>query len=127
VSFGGAHPRNDSLERRNSSYLFVERQIDNGWQTVALDRDPDLLMRWHANPESPVNGQNQPSRQSEIEAIWNSPANIPSGTYRIRHEGVAVPDAFAPNAGQRTEYEGISAEFTMGEPTSDCPGYPALF
>jgi neutral ceramidase len=131
VRFGGAHPRNDTLERRNSSYLFVERQVGEGdnasWEVISRDRDTDLILRWHANPESPVNGQNQPSRASEIEAIWNSPANLPAGTYRIRHEGVAVPDAFAPNAGQLTPYEGISSSFSMSEPSSDCPGYPALF
>ena len=84
-------------------------------------------MRWHATPEAPAFGQSQPSRQSEIEAIWHSPANIAAGTYRIRHEGVAVPDAFTPNAGQRIAYEGISREFTLSEPMSPCAGYPALF
>ena len=131
VRFGGAHPRNNTLESRNSSYIFVERQIGEGdsasWEVLSLDRDPDVIFRWHANPESPVNGQNQPSRQSEIEAIWNSPANLPAGNYRIRHEGVAVPDFAAPNAGERVPYEGISSSFSMAAPISDCPGYPALF
>ena len=125
--FGGGHPRNDTLERRNSSYAFVEKETNDGWQVIALDRDPELIYRWHANPESPFAGQGQPSRASEIEVIWNIPANIEAGTYRLRHEGTAVPDGFSPNAGERVEYEGSSKSFSVSGASSDCPEYPALF
>lgn len=125
--FGGGHPRNDTLEKRNSSYIFIERETAEGWEIVAQDRNPEVIYRWHANPESPFAGQGQPSRASEIEAIWNIPANITAGTYRIRHDGTAVPDGFSPNAGETVTYSGNSKAFTIAGPTSDCPEYPALF
>ncbi len=127
VRFAGGHPRNDTLEKRNSSYVSVERQTAEGWQTVARDRDPEVIFRWHANPESPFAGQSQPSRASEIEAIWHIPANLAAGTYRIQHQGTAVPDGFSPDAGQRIEYAGVSRPFAVLSASSDCPGYPALF
>jgi len=127
VRFAGGHPRNDTLEKRNGSYVTVERQTAQGWEVVARDRDPELIFRWHANPESPFAGQSQPSRASEIEAIWHIPANMADGTYRIQHSGTAVPDGFSPNAGERVEYTGTTQSFTVAGASSDCPEYPSLF
>lgn len=128
VRYVGGHPRNDTLEKLNGSYLFAEHERGPGnWVPVALDRDPELIFHWHANPEAPTYGQAFPSRGSEIEARWNIPANASAGRYRIRHVGTAVPAFDQPDAGERIAYEGISSVFEIPGPVSACPGYPAAF
>lgn len=128
VRFAGAHPRNDTLDKLNDSYVYAEREVADGqWQIVARDRDPELLFYWHPQPESPVLGQTQPYRASEIEAIWHLPRNLPAGRYRIRYQGTAVSSLDQPDAGTRTEFEGVSTAFVVDGPTADCPGYPAMF
>lgn len=128
VRFAGAHPRNDTREKLNDSYVYAEREVADGqWQIVARDRDPELLFHWHAQPQSPLLGQAQPYRRSEIEAVWNLPKNLPAGRYRIRYRGTAVPSLDQPDAGTRTEFEGSSSVFTVDGPVDDCPGYPAMF
>lgn len=128
VVFAGAHPRNDTLEKLNGSYLYAERErADGSWEIVARDRDPELILYWHPQPEAPVLGQSLPWRQSQIEAVWHVPANSPAGRYRIRHTGTAVASLDQPDAGTRIEYEGVSASFAVDGPVADCPQYPALF
>ena len=123
VQFASAHPRNDALEKLNQAYLLAEREVgDEQWEVVARERDPEIIMRWHANPESPMFGQTLPLRTSQVEAIWHLPRDLPAGRYRIRHEGTAVPPL-----GTRTAFTGVSSTFAVNGPVDDCPGYPALF
>lgn len=128
VRFASGHPRNDTLQKLNDSYLYAEHEAAPGfWQVVARDRDPELILRWHATPESPVAPQLLPWRRSEVEAIWHLPANLPSGRYRLRHSGTAVPSFDQRDAGERVAYEGISREFEVEATGAACPGYPAAF
>ena len=128
VHFASAHPRNDSLQKRNSSYLFAEREMANGdWEIIAQDRDPELLFYWQPDPVSPVLAQSQGYRQSVVEATWHLPRNLPAGRYRIRHEGTAVPVLSGPLSGEELPFSGMSSVFTVDGPLGDCPGYPALF
>lgn len=127
VKFASAHPRNDALEKLNKAYLLAEREIGKDrWEVVARERDPEMIMRWHARPEAPALGQAFPLRSSEIEAIWHLPRNLAKGRYRIRHEGTAVP-ILSQGTGSPTPFTGVSAIFSVNGPVSDCPGYPALF
>lgn len=127
VKFVSAHPRNDALEKLNKAYLLAEREVGKDqWEVVARERDPELIMRWHATPEAPALGQTFPLRSSEIEAIWHLPRNLPKGRYRIRHEGTAVP-ILSQGAGTPTPFTGVSAVFSVSGPVGECPGYPALF
>ncbi len=128
VSFASAHPRNDALDKLNHAYLLAERQVGDGqWDVVARERDPELILRWHASPEAPILGQAFPLRSSQVEAIWHLPRNLPGGQYRIRHEGTAVPLLGTDNLGPRTPFTGVSSTFRVSGPMDDCPGYPALF
>lgn len=128
VVFASAHPRNDALDKLNQAYLLAEReQADGQWQVVARERDPELIMRWHASPEAPVAGQLIALRSSQIEALWHLPRNLPPGRYRIRHEGTAVPLLGSDSLGPRTPFSGTSSSFSVSGPMEDCPGYPALF
>ena len=128
VRFVGAHPRNDTQEKLNDSYLFAERKLaDGSWQIVAEDRLPQLIMRWHGTPEIPLINQVLPGRQSEVEAIWHLPANLAAGIYRLRYSATAVPVFGQAGAGQRLPFEGVSREFSVAEPSSVCPEYPAWF
>ncbi len=126
--FAGGHPRNDTLEKLNGSYLQVEvLQEDGGWAYVASEREPELIMRWHSEPEWPMSGQSNWRRVSEIEAIWHVPEHQQAGSYRIRYNGTVVPSRDQPDAGQARPVEGTSSTFTVSAGTADCPGYPALF
>jgi neutral ceramidase len=74
--FRGAHPGNDL--KTQSSYLFVERQREDGtWTGVALDGDPETRFYWDREGRA----------GSWISITWEIPAGAEPGAYRIRHEG----------------------------------------
>lgn len=128
VQFAAAHPRNDTREKRGGSYLFVERQVsDEDWEVVATDRLPQLLMYWTGQPELGPVSQVSPRRQSTVDAIWNIPANMPTGSYRIRYSGTAVPSFDQAGAGDTMTFEGVSSRFTVEASGQTCPQYPAWF
>ncbi len=128
VIFAAAHPRNDTLEKRGASYLYVDHiGSDGSRETVAMDRDPGLIMHWSASPASPVFNQGSPWRQSELRALWHSPANLPAGQYQLRYEGTAVPAFDQPDAGQTLPFVGLSRVFQISAGDALCPGYPAWF
>lgn len=128
VRFASAHPRNDTEARLNNSYAYAERELAPGqWLVTAMDRDPELILQWNAQPQSPIQGQALPFRQSALEVLWHLPRNLPAGRYRLRHQGTAVPVMPVPLVGQPTPFEGFSRAFEVGPPMDDCPGYPAIF
>ncbi|NGY03731.1 neutral/alkaline non-lysosomal ceramidase N-terminal domain-containing protein [Solimonas terrae] len=115
VSFVAGYPGNDL--KTMSSYLYVERQnARGGWDVVATDKDPELLFVWHGKPNL-VSTLLHVSSSSTAEAIWKIPANTPSGSYRIRHDGVSRSSANAAP----TPYEGISRPFTIDGVPAPCP------
>lgn len=77
VTFVAGNPRNDL--RIESSYFFVEQQINAQWRTIATDANWETRSIWRRT--STLLGQ------SEFDFYWNIPANVQNGTYRIRHVG----------------------------------------
>lgn len=79
TTFVAGNPRNNLMT--DSSYFYVERVDENGnWSIVATDANWETKFIW--TRVSMILGR------SEIEFIWEIPANTPKGQYRIRHKGV---------------------------------------
>ncbi len=128
VQFAAAHPRNDAVEKLGASYLYAERQVsESQWEVVATDRLPEMLMYWSSQPDIGPVSQASPWRQSTLEAVWHTPANLPAGTYRIRYSGTAVPSFDQPDAGETVTFEGKSSVFSVNASGEECPQYPAWF
>lgn len=128
VQFAAAHPRNDAMAKLNASYLYAERQIsESKWEIVATDRLPELILYWSSQPDFGPLNQAPPWRQSTIDAIWHTPANLPSGIYRIRYSGTAISAFDQPDAGETVPFEGVSSAFVVEAGSSECPQYPAWF
>lgn len=75
--FAGAYPNNDL--HRGGTYLRVERQSGDGWQTVADDGDWSTTFRWRRSGR----------RGSTVTLTWAVPEDAPSGRYRLRYDGDA--------------------------------------
>lgn len=119
AEFVAGHPRNDL--KIQTGYVFAERQTGNGeWERVAHDRDPELLFIWKPMSPSKIPVDPLVTGPSTAEAVWTLPANLPSGTYRLRHEGTARELALLPG----TPYSGTSSAFTVAGPVSDCRYLP---
>ncbi len=111
VEFQASSPNNDL--KTGGSFVFVERKLDDGsWLSVARDADPETSFVWHSESFEP---QFNPSPVSRAEILWRIPRNAPSGTYRIRFEGVAV------NGPLRQDYAGSSRSFEVQGETAICP------
>ena len=95
VTFWGAHPNNDL--KVNDTYLSVEYQNENGWETVYEDRDTSTKLTWERNGVS----------NSKIIIEWTIPNDTPSGFYRIRHFGKSK-QIFSGNL---SDYTGVSSMF----------------
>jgi neutral ceramidase len=77
VSFVSGNPRNNLMS--DSSYFYVERIVDDGWQVVATDANWETKFKW--TRVSMILGR------SEIEFSWEIPGSALAGEYRIRHAG----------------------------------------
>jgi neutral ceramidase len=116
AEFQAGYPRNDL--RIQSSYVYAERKLaDGSWQSVAQDRDPELLFIWKPMIPSPIPIDPAVVGPSTAEAVWTIPRNTPAGTYRLRHVGASTP---SPQQAA-TPYEGISGEFTIAGSPALCP------
>lgn len=100
VTFVAGNPRNNLMTE--SSYFFVENIDKKGnWVVVATDANWETKFIW--TRVSMVLGR------SEIEFIWDIPANTPKGQYRIRHKGV-----YRYIFGGVYPYQGSSNSFLVG-------------
>ncbi|MGQ7814535.1 neutral/alkaline non-lysosomal ceramidase N-terminal domain-containing protein [Metapseudomonas furukawaii] len=115
VTWQAGYPGNDP--KTMSSYLYVERRTPEGtWETVATDKDPELVFLWSWS-QSPALTLAHVVDSSKAKAIWTIPANTPAGVYRIRHEGVYRLLA----AQNPTPYTGVSRTFLVAGTASACP------
>ncbi len=94
VEFSGAHPANDL--HRGGTHLMVQQRAGERWRTIADDGDWATTFTWSRGPAS----------TSVITITWDSPADVPAGTYRIRYFGTS-----AKFGGERTPFAGTSSEF----------------
>jgi neutral ceramidase len=77
VEFWTGHPKNN--QRRNGTFLDVQRWDGSAWRTVATDSDFATQYRW--TRVDPVWGT------SKASISWAIPADATTGTYRIVHYG----------------------------------------
>jgi neutral ceramidase len=109
--FQASSPNSDL--KTDSSFLFVERQLaDNSWEVAARDADPQTSFVWHSDTTDP---QANATLTSTAEILWRIPLNTQAGIYRIKFSGVSN------QASILNDYEGISEEFVVSGPTSNCP------
>ncbi len=116
AEFQAGHPRNDM--RIQASYAYAEREIGpDEWETVAHDRDPELLFVWKPLNPSPLPIDPAVVGASTAQIIWQLPRNLPAGRYRLRHEGAwQASELLGPEP-----YVGTSSTFDVSEPASACP------
>lgn len=116
AEFQAGHPRNDL--RTQDSYVYVERRAaDGSWQTVATDRDPELLYVWKPRVPSPLPIDPPFIGPSTAEAVWTIPRDTPAGTYRLRHVGASKMTPLL----DAMSYEGVSSSFTIAGEPERCP------
>ncbi len=82
--FYAGHPRNDL--RRGSSYVYVERQSERGWDVVATDDDWFTFFTYEPGTAGAA---------GTAHVQWRVPAGTRSGVYRIRHEGASESGAYS--------------------------------
>ncbi|MBI4925650.1 MAG: neutral/alkaline non-lysosomal ceramidase N-terminal domain-containing protein [Bdellovibrio sp.] len=104
VEFRSSHPKN-SLGRLNN-FLTVEFFQDGNWQPVFFDQDKETKIMWINDSRSECRG----CLKSKI--IWNIPANVLSGIYRIRHFGYWK----SANSKKLNSFEGQTRAFTVSNP-----------
>lgn len=110
VVFQASSPNSDF--KTESSFLFIEKQVDDLWEIVALDADPETSFVWHSDtPEPQVNSPTT----STAEILWRLPRNTAPSVFRIRFEGVAN------QGGTLTPYQGQTESFSIDGPVADCP------
>ncbi|MEX1667171.1 neutral/alkaline non-lysosomal ceramidase N-terminal domain-containing protein [Zhongshania arctica] len=109
--FQASSPNSDL--KTGGSFLFVERQLaDDTWEVAAQDADPQTSFVWHSDTPQP---QLNVTLTSTAEILWRIPRNTQAGIYRIRFSGVSN------QLGILSDYEGVSEEFAVSGPTSNCP------
>ncbi|WP_046317987.1 neutral/alkaline ceramidase [Mycobacterium sp. UM_Kg1] len=94
--FTGAYPNNDL--HRGGTYVRVQRQTPDGWDTVADDSDWSTTFRWRRTGR----------RGSAITVTWTIPEDVDGGRYRLRYDGDAR-DA----DGQITAFTGVTDPFDI--------------
>lgn len=77
AEFVGAYPNNDL--HRGGTYVRVERETPEGWQTVADDSDWSTMFRWRRAGR----------RGSTVTVSWTAPEDTAAGRYRLRYDGDA--------------------------------------
>ena len=102
ASFWSGDPRN--AYRANRQYVAIERREGDKWQTVAVDGDWEVKLRW--KPRRTPGAKGPAPLVATVE--WDVPAETRAGTYRITHHGV-----FKPADGAVQEFETHSREFRV--------------
>ena len=93
ASFYAGHPRRDLM--RGASYVYVERQDGERWQTVATDDDWSTFYTYQPRGDGGAG-------LGKLE--WKVPAGTRAGTYRLRHQGASADGA----------YSGVTQSFEIG-------------
>ena len=114
------HPGNDL--QLQGSYLNVERQRGDGsWETWIEDRDPQLIYAWKPLLPVPVATERPlTSSGGTADARWQTPANLPAGSYRFRFTGQS-----RGLDGSLRAYDVVTDAFTVSASQADCPGSQA--
>jgi neutral ceramidase len=97
VEFVTGHPKNDL--RRGGTYAEVQRLVDGRWVPVADDRDWSTQYHWKRSGVA----------SSTATITWDVPAEVPTGRYRIVHNG----DWKAAASGEITPFTGRSRDFRV--------------
>lgn len=97
AAFWSANPSADLL--RPLRYVRVEHNKDGDWIEVASDSDWSTKIQWH---------EDATSKALIANVSWQTPEDIESGTYRIRHTGVYTDDK-----GDQHAFDGISDHFEI--------------
>lgn len=110
VVFWSAHTRTAQIRQRsgavpaNFSWVEIQKQVGNGWQTIATDADPWTRFTW-----ARIGGSL--SAQSQVTVTWELDQATP-GTYRIVHNGVARKSFLGLNPSY-VNFSGASRSFTV--------------
>jgi len=96
VRFQAANLRRDY--RTQDTFLSIDQLVDNIWVSVRTDADFDNKLRFKSNQ----------LRESEVTIEWAIEADVPAGTYRIRHFGTSKD-----LQGNLTPFTATSAQFTL--------------
>lgn len=97
VEFVTGHPKNDL--RRGGTYAEVQRLVDGRWVPVAGDRDWSTQYHWKRSGVA----------SSTATITWDVPAEVPTGRYRIVHNG----DWKSAGSGEITPFTGRSRDFRV--------------
>ncbi|WP_406690835.1 neutral/alkaline ceramidase [Saccharopolyspora sp. ID03-671] len=97
AEFVTGHPKNDL--RRGGTFAEVQRLVDGRWVTVADDRHWATRYEWRRTGVA----------SSAATVTWDVPAGVPTGRYRIVHNG----DWKAAGSGKITGFVGISRDFLV--------------
>ncbi|MDB5970789.1 MAG: alkaline ceramidase [Hydrocarboniphaga sp.] len=84
ASFYAGNPRRDL--RRGSSYVYIERQNGEAWDTIASDDDWSTYFTYQKGADGRAN-------LALVE--WKVPAGTRPGTYRIRIEGASADGPYS--------------------------------
>lgn len=77
-----------------SSFLRIERELDDNWVRVASDGDWETKIRWRSGEKDD---------QLVAQVIWETPDDLDPGTYRITHFGQVTTAS-----GEHQQFEAIS-------------------
>ena len=79
VKFRSGHPQNNF--KTMDAFFKVQQKINGNWQTVLTENDADTLFVWIRDTDADC------LACSYAKLEWTVADDMPTGTYRIRHEG----------------------------------------
>ncbi|WP_207382857.1 neutral/alkaline non-lysosomal ceramidase N-terminal domain-containing protein [Marinomonas sp. MED121] len=79
VKFRSGHPQNNF--KTMEAFFEVQQKVNNNWQTVLTENDADTLFVWIRDTDADC------LACSYAKLEWTIADDMPSGTYRIRHQG----------------------------------------
>lgn len=79
VKFRSGHPQNNF--KTMDAYFEVQQKVNGSWNTVLTENDADTLFSWIRDTDADC------LACSYAKLEWTIADDMPTGTYRIRHEG----------------------------------------